>query len=176
MYIFKKEKDIILKKIVGAVVLTFTLPIAAILIFIYYVLYTWEMENQGEFKDYDRGVTIEVNNLSSHSLPDLIFSYSVNQMDFQEVGTIKSLKAGGSAQITGRSKEIRSSDTSLYLHYYIENGDKAEVSLAYYNTRQPPKAVAVLTIQEVEPTGFLKFEFSGYNGWSRYGPTKAYYE
>ena len=175
-YILEREKDIILKKIVGAVVRTFTLPIIALLIFIYYVLYTWEVESQGEFKDYEKGVTIEVNNLSNQSLPDLIFSYSVNQTDFQEFGTIKSLKAGESAQITGSSKEIKSSDTSLYLHYYIDNGGKAEESLAYYKTREPSKAVVVLTIHEVEPIGFLKFEFSGYDGWSRYGPIKVNYE
>ncbi|MER2008548.1 MAG: hypothetical protein ABS939_13945 [Psychrobacillus sp.] len=165
-----------MKKIVGAVVLTFTLPIVAFVIFIYYVLYTWEMENQGEFRDYDKGVTIEVNNLSNQDLSNLIFSYSASYEVFEEVGTIKSLKAGESAQITGSSKEIKSSDTSLYLHYYIDNGGKAEESLAYYKTREPSKAVVVLTIHEVEPIGFLKFEFSGYDGWSRYGPIKVNYE
>ena len=164
------------KRIALALTLTFILPIAAFIIFIYSVLYFWETESQGEFKDYDRGVTIEVNNLSNQDLSNLIFSYSATHGVYDEVGTIKNLKAGESAQITGSSKEIKSSDTSLYLHYYIDNSGKAEESLAYYKTREPSKAVVVLTIHEVEPIGFLKFEFSGYDGWSRYGPIKVNYE
>ncbi len=78
------------------------------------------MKVQGEYRKYDSGVTIEVNNLSNKALPDLKFLYS----NSTEVGTVKSLEPGGTAKITGNSKEIKGSDISLYLNYYIENGGK----------------------------------------------------
>jgi len=142
---------------------------------IYLLFYAWEMKDQGKYRKYDKGVTIEVNNLSNQSLPELIFSYSVNQTDFKEVGTIQSLKAGELSQISGSSKEIKSSDTSLYLHYYIDNGGKALDSLAYFSTAEPSKAVIVLNIHEVNPHGFLKYEKMGYDGWSQFGVEEINY-
>ena len=157
------------------IALLIALPIVSFVLFIYYFLFIWEIEDLGEYRNYDKGVTIEVNNLSNQSLPDLIFSYSVNQTDFKEVGTIKSLNAGESTQITGSSKEIKSSDTSLYLHYYIDNSGKAVNSLAYFYTKEPTKAVVILNIYEVKLHGLLNFEYRGYNGWSKYGPDEINY-
>lgn len=157
------------------IALLIILAIVMNVICVYLFFYFWEMKAQGEYRKYDKGVTIEVNNLSNQSLPDLLFSYSVNQTDFIEVGTIKNLKAGETTQITGSSNEIKSSDTSLYLHYYIDNGGKAADSLAYFYTAEPTKAVIVLNIHEVNPHGFLKYEYRGYNGWDQYGPDKINY-
>ncbi|MGE7979187.1 hypothetical protein [Psychrobacillus sp. NPDC093200] len=157
------------------IALFIALAVVMNVICVYLFFYIWEMIDQGEYRKYDNGVTIEVNNFSDQNLSDLIFSYSVNQLDFKEVGMIKSLKAGESTQITGSSKEIKSSDTSLYLHYYIDNGGKAVNSLAYFYTVEPKKAVIVLDIHEVKPHGFLKFEYRGYNGWTQYGPDEINY-
>lgn len=142
---------------------------------VYLFFYIWEMIDQGEYRKYDNGVTIEVNNLSNQSLSDLIFSYNVNQSDFKEVGTITSLEAGETTLITSSSKEIKSSDISLYFQYYIDNGGKAVNSVAYFYTVKTKKAVIVLDIHEVKPHGFLKFEYRGYNGWDQYGPEEINY-
>ncbi|MFB5089777.1 hypothetical protein PGC35_21810 [Psychrobacillus sp. PGGUH221] len=101
-----------MKKRYIALLIAFAIVMKVICVYLFF--FFWEMKVQGEYRKYDKGVTIEVNNLSNQSLPDLIFSYSVNQTDFKEVGTIKSLKAGETTQITGCSEEIISSDTSLY--------------------------------------------------------------
>ena len=68
---------------------------------IYLLFYLLEWSLQGEYMKYDSGITIEVNNLSNQHLPDLKFSYSGNQTE--EIGTIKSLKPGKTAKITGSS-------------------------------------------------------------------------
>ncbi|MER2172603.1 MAG: hypothetical protein ABS938_18460 [Psychrobacillus psychrodurans] len=159
----------------GYIALLITLAVVMNVICVWLFFTLGEMIAQGEYRKYNKGVTIEVNNLSNQSLPDLIFSYSVNQTDFKEVGTIKNLKAGEKTQITGSSKEIKTSDTSLYLHYYINNGGKAVNSLAYFYTAEPRKAVIVLNIYEVKPHGFLKYEYRGYSGWDQYGPDKINY-
>jgi len=125
---------------------------------------------QGEYRNYEQGVTIEVNNLSNQSLPSLKFSYSVNQSEFKEVGTIENLNAGDTAQITGSSKGVNTSDTSLYLHYYIDNGGKVENHMIYFDLMQPIKAVVILDIKEVDVHGFLIYEKRGFDGLSDFGP------
>ncbi|MDF2066645.1 hypothetical protein [Bacillus sp. Cr_A10] len=119
------------------------------------------------YKKYDSGITIEVNNLSNQHLPDLKFSYSGNP---EEIGTIKSLKPGKTAKITGSSKEIDSSDISMYLHYYINNGGKKEDSMIYFSLMQPSKAVVILDIKEVDAHGFLKYKKRGFDGLWKFGP------
>lgn len=123
-----------------------------------------------EYKKYDKGVTIEVNNFSDQSLPDLQFSYSGNMIDYTELGTIKSLGPGKTGKINGSTKEMKTNDISVYLHYYIEDSEQKEDSILYFYTRQPPKAVAILNIYEVDSKGYLKYELSSYNGWSKFGP------
>lgn len=53
-----------------------SLAIAFFLITIYLFFYFLEMKVQGEYKKYDSGVTIEANNLSNKTLPDLKFLYT----------------------------------------------------------------------------------------------------
>ncbi|MFJ5770128.1 hypothetical protein [Psychrobacillus sp. NPDC093180] len=127
-------------------------------------------ETPDEYKKYDKGITIEVNNLSNKILPDLKFSYSGNRSDFTELETIKSLEPGSTGRYTGSTKDLKTSDISVYLHYNNENGETKEDSLLYFYTKQPIKAVAVLNIYEVNPQGYLQYELTGYNGWSKFGP------
>lgn len=62
--------------------------ISIFLMFIY-LLFFYD-DSPDEYKKYDRGVTIEVNNMSNQTLPKLNFLYT----DDIEVGTIKDLKPG----------------------------------------------------------------------------------
>lgn len=122
-----------------------------------------------EYKKYDKGITIEVNNFTDQILPDLTFLHNGNR-DFVELGTIKSLGPGETGKITSSTKELKTNDVSVYLHYYIEDGEKKEDSILYFYTRQPTKAVAILNIYEVNSQGYLKYKLSGYNDWSKFGP------
>ena len=150
--------------------ISFGLILAILLIILPIYLLFFLDGSPDEYKKYDKGITIEVNNLSNQIINDLQFSHSVSQSDFTELGTINSLEPGQTGKITGSSKELKTSDISVYLHYYIEDGVKKEDSLLYFYTKQPTKAVAILNIYEVNSQGYLKYELSGYNGWSQFGP------
>lgn len=162
------EEGVILKKRYIALLIALAIVMNVIVLYLFFLFL--EMKNQGEYWKYDKGVTIEVNNLSNQSLPNLIFSYSVNKTDYKEVGTIKSLNAGESTQITGSSEEINTGDLSLYLQYYINNGGKKLDSIVYFNIMKPRKAVAVIDIIEVDANGFLKYEMKGFDGLWEFGP------
>ncbi|NME06546.1 hypothetical protein [Psychrobacillus sp. BL-248-WT-3] len=149
--------------------ISFGLILAILLIILPIYLLFFLDGSPDEYKKYDKGITIEVNNLSNQSLPDLTFSHNGNR-DFVELGTIKSLGPGETGKITSSTKELKTNDVSVYLHYYIEDGEKKEDSILYFYTRQPTKAVAIINIYEVNSQGYLKYELSGYNGWSQFGP------
>ncbi len=49
--------------------------------------------------------------------------------------------------------------------------EKKEDSIAYFNISEPTKVVVILDIHEVvDPLGFLKYEYRGFDGWWQYGP------
>ncbi|MBD7942542.1 hypothetical protein H9650_00265 [Psychrobacillus sp. Sa2BUA9] len=138
--------------------------ISIFLMFIY-LLFFYD-DSPDEYKKYDRGVTIEVNNMSNQTLPELNFLYT----DDIEVGTIKDLKPGETIKLSGSSKEIKFSDVSLYLNYCINNGEKKVDSLAYMYYKKPYKVVVIINVIGIDKNGLLEYEWKGYNDWSKFGP------
>lgn len=162
------EEGVILKKRYIALLIALAIVMNVIVLYLFFLFL--EMKNQGEYWKYDKGVTIEVNNLSNQTLTDLNFSYSSDKIDFKDIGTIKELKPEETAKITGSSQEINTGDLSIYLQYYTNDGEKKVDSIVYFDIMKPRKVVAVIDIIGVDSNGFLKYKMKGFDGLSEFGP------
>ncbi|MED3572727.1 hypothetical protein [Cytobacillus praedii] len=135
----------------------------------YGISYFIMIDTQGEYRKYDTGVTIEVKNSSQQDISNLKFSFGhLLDINFQEIGEIKQLKPGQSSKLTGKSMDLSSSDLSMYMQYYLKDGEtKVENSIFYLDTINPKKVVALIDITKVDDEGNLLLNVEGYNGFTQ---------
>ncbi|MEK5146733.1 hypothetical protein MKX53_06800 [Psychrobacillus sp. FSL K6-4615] len=120
---------------------------------------------QGEYKKYNSGVTIEVNNLNNESISNLKFTYGhAENFEFKEIGLIKHIEVGKTATLTGSSKDIYPNDLSMYMHYNLENGEKKSDALAYFSIQKPRKVVVIIDINQVGDMGEIGYKIKGFDG------------
>ncbi|MED3552643.1 hypothetical protein [Cytobacillus praedii] len=136
---------------------------------LYGISYFIMIGTQGEYRKYDTGVTIEVKNLSQQDISNLKFSFGhLLDINFQEIGEINQLKPGQSSKLTSKSMDLSSSDLSMYMQYYLKDGEtKVENSIFYLDTINPQKVVALIDIAKVDDEGNLLINIEGYNSFTQ---------
>ncbi|ALC85149.1 hypothetical protein AM499_04460 [Bacillus sp. FJAT-22090] len=122
------------------------------------------------YQNYEKGVTIEINNLSGSDLANLNFSYGyVEDTDtfYKEIGNIERLKPGNTSIIkTKKNKNLnnRGRDTSIYMNYKLLNGFEINENLVYFNPPQPDKIVLIININQIDSYGNIDYDIRGFDG------------
>ncbi|MBP2242365.1 hypothetical protein J2Z40_002939 [Cytobacillus eiseniae] len=133
--------------------------------------------DQGKFKKYDKGVTIEVKNSSEENITNLTFSFGyLENIHFQELGEIKQIKPGQTLKLTSKSIQRTNADLSMYLQYQLADSKTIiKDSLVYLDIKSPRKVVVLVDITKVDDEGNLFYTYDGYNGFTQYtGETDPY--
>lgn len=64
--------------------------------------------------------------------------------------------------------DLSSSDLSMYMQYYLKDGEtEVENSIFYLDTINPKKVVALIDIAKVDDEGNLLLNVEGYNGFTQ---------
>ena len=155
-----KNKGVLVKKISKYTIIGITTFFLILLGFYFLIIRSW----QGEFFQYDNGVTIKVYNSSEQEITDLnfFFSFHSNYDVLQDLGNIDKLEPGETTSIYSRHINGIGSDRSLYFQYPIKKFEKQVDSLAYVASNKPSKVVVIIEITGTDNNGKLLFKAKGY--------------
>lgn len=155
-----KNKGVLVKKIFKYTIIGITTFFLILLGFYYLIIRV----GQGEFFQYDNGVTIEVYNSSKQEIKDLnfFFSFYSNYDVLQDLGNIDKLEPGETTSIYSRHINGTGNDRSLYFQYHINKFEKQVDSLAYVASNKPSKVVVIIEITGTDNNGKLLFRAKGY--------------
>lgn len=128
--------------------------------FYYLIIRSW----QGEFFQYDNGVTIEVYNSSKQEITDLNFYFSFYRTHVhQNLGNINKLEPGETTILYSNQINDVGNDRSLYLQYPLNKNKKDVVSIAYVPSYKPSKVVVILEITGTDNKGKYLFRLKGFD-------------
>lgn len=128
--------------------------------FYYLIIRSW----QGEFFQYDNGVTIEVYNSSKQEITDLNFYFSFYRTHIhQNLGNINKLEPGETTILYSNQINDVGNDRSLYLQYPLNKNKKDVVSIAYVPSYKPSKVVVILEITGTDNKGKILFRLKGFD-------------
>lgn len=155
-----KNKSVLVKKIFTYTLIGITTFFLILLGFYYLIIRV----GQGEFFQYDNGVTIEVYNSSKQEITDLnfFFSFYSNYDILQDLGNIDKLEPGETTSIYRPHIIGTGNDRSLYFQYPIKKSEKQVDSLAYVASNKPSKVVVIIEITGTDNNGKLLFRAKGF--------------
>jgi len=159
-YLNKKTKKISI--IVAGILLPFLLG--------YGLLNLISYIEQGEFRKYKEGITIEIKNSSNELISNINFNFGFQEnTELQEIGFINRVEPGKTYELhTTNSITEKVTDLSMYMSYELKNGDKKVESISYLYYKQPKKVVVIIDIERKDEKGNLNFNAKGYNGSTPY--------
>ncbi|MGG3621962.1 hypothetical protein ABES25_00035 [Bacillus gobiensis] len=138
--------------------------IALVIISGYVLLFLFAVSQEGEFINYDDGVTIEVNNTSNQPTPKIKFTLGYSEIpDFQDIGEITPLDSEKATKIRNNDIKTANDDLSLYIEYKLKNGDTKKEDLFYSPAAVPQKIVAKIDITDIDKIGNIRYTYTGYN-------------
>ncbi|WP_216598643.1 hypothetical protein [Psychrobacillus sp. FJAT-21963] len=155
-----KIKSVLVKKIFKYTIIGIATFLLILLGFYYLIIRSW----QGEFFQYDNGVTIEVYNSSKQEITDLNFYFSFYKTHVhQNLGNINKLEPGETTILYSHQIKDVGNDRSLYLQYPLNKNKTDVVSLAYVPSYKPSKIVVVLEITGTDNYGKHLFRLKGFD-------------
>ncbi|ALC85199.1 hypothetical protein AM499_04730 [Bacillus sp. FJAT-22090] len=120
------------------------------------------------YKNYEEGVTIEINNLSGSDLANLNFSYGyAENTAYKEIGNIERFKPENTSIIKTKKNKILNNegrDISIYMNYKLLNGFEIQENLLYFNPPQPNKIVLIIDIKQIDNYGNIEYDIRGFDG------------
>ena len=132
-----------------------------LVISVFYNLLRWT--KQGEFLNYDDGVTIKIYNSSKEVITSLnfYFAFDGNHV-YQDLGTINLLGPEETSSLYNHQIKGTGNDRSLYLHNPINKTETKFESLVYIPSNKSSKVVLILEITGTDSKGRLLFRARGY--------------
>ncbi|WP_313891619.1 hypothetical protein [Psychrobacillus sp.] len=126
------------------------------------------LQEPDEYKGYEEGITIVVNNLSGSNIESLNFSYGfAEDPHYKEIDIIENLIPGDTSTIKiKKAKELKSEtrDTSIYMNYKLLSDFEVNENLIYFTPPQPDKIVVIIDIEQIDSDGNVKYNIKGFDG------------